>query len=98
MPHLAVLPGPPLPALRDRRGGWRPVALLLVGRADGDQAPVGARHRPLHQDEVVVRVDAHHAQVAHRDALVAVAPRHALTLLGPAAAPVARVRADATRG
>src|SRR5262249_34520106 len=41
--------------------------LLLVGRADADQPAVGARHGALHQDQVVVGVDAHHPQVAHRD-------------------------------
>src|SRR4051794_26705951 len=78
-------------------GGGAP-ALLLVGRADGDETALVAGDGALDQDEVVLSVDADHAEVADGDALGPVAAGHALALLGAAAAAVAGVRADAARG
>src|SRR5262249_43998449 len=70
--------------------------VLLVGRADHDQAAVGAGHRALDQHDVVLGVDADDAQVPRGDALVAVLARHADALLGPAATAVAGVGRDTT--
>src|SRR5437764_12600893 len=70
----------------------------LVRGPHHHEAAVVAGHGALDQQQVVLGVDANDVEVADRDALVAVAAGHALALLGPAAAAVAGVRADAAGG
>src|SRR5437588_12436326 len=71
--------------------------ILLVRGPHHDQAAVGTRHGAADEHQIIVGVDAHHAQIAGSYPAGAVTSRHALALLGPAAAAVAGMRADASR-
>src|SRR5208282_6130380 len=81
---------------RDLTPAWSP-SILLLGRPNQNQAAVGPRHGTPDQDQVPLAVDANDAQVARRHPFGAVTARHALAALGPAAAAIAGVRADAAR-
>ena len=72
------------------------LAALLVGRADGDDAAVGAGDRPHDEHQVVLGVDPHELEVANRDRGVAVLARHADAALRPARTSVRGVRGDTT--
>src|SRR6266568_2145308 len=68
---------------------------LFVGRADHHEAAIGAGNRAPDEHQIVFGIDTDHAQVSRRDALGAISSGHALAPLGPAAAAVAGMRADA---
>src|SRR5690348_31665 len=70
----------------------------LVGRADHDQAAVGAGDGSADQQEVVLEVDLDDVEVPDGDPAVAVLPGGEVAELGPAAAAIAGVRAGAAGG
>src|SRR5712691_7120855 len=68
---------------------------LFVGRADHDEAAIGAGNRAPDEHQIVFGIDTDHAQVSRGDAFGAVSSGHSLASLRPAAAAVAGVGADA---
>src|SRR5690606_20840962 len=68
------------------------VAAVLVRRADDDVRAGVAGDRAADEQEVVLGVDAHHGEVAGRDAGVAVLAGATHALLGAAGTPVAGQR------